>query len=431
MRISSVTMFEQSTASLNRQQSDFLKVSQQIASGRRVVNPSDDPQAAARAVRVDQSKAVTEQFADARVSVRNSLSQTESILNSVSDAITNAKTLLIQASSDTLSDADRQSVASDLRGVYETMIGQANATDGNGRYLFGGYEDSAPPFVKNADDSIEYRGDSNIREQRIDASRRMPVTENGDSIFNSVPSGAGYVAEAIKTDASGSPLESASARNDGSVAFRGPQIIDVNSPDYGDSFRLNFAEDGAGDPTVSVQRFGASGWEAYDPEGDGAMTDAPYLDGESLSFGGVELTLSGEPEAGDQVLIAPAGSEQREPNLFRTMEDAIRVLETPAETAAQKADLRNTLSTSMRDLDNGLDNVLTVRASAGARLNELDVVDSVGSNRMLNYEQTLSDLVDLDYVDAISEYSLRQVGLQAAQQAFVDVKGMSLFDYLR
>nr|WP_328732318.1 hypothetical protein [Halomonas azerica] len=75
--------------------------------------------------------------------MRNSLSQTESILNSVSDAVTSAKTLLVQASSDTLSDADRQSVASELRGVYETMIGQANATDGNGCYLFGGYAESA------------------------------------------------------------------------------------------------------------------------------------------------------------------------------------------------------------------------------------------------------------------------------------------------
>ncbi|BBI58853.1 hypothetical protein HSBAA_01590 [Vreelandella sulfidaeris] len=73
MRISTVTMFEQSTASMNRQQSDLMKVSQQIASGRRVVNPSDDPQAASRAVGVDQAKAVTEQYSDARVSARNSL----------------------------------------------------------------------------------------------------------------------------------------------------------------------------------------------------------------------------------------------------------------------------------------------------------------------------------------------------------------------
>ena len=56
MRVSTVTMYEQSTASINRQQNDFLKVGQQVASGRRVVNPSDDPQAASRAVGVDQKK---------------------------------------------------------------------------------------------------------------------------------------------------------------------------------------------------------------------------------------------------------------------------------------------------------------------------------------------------------------------------------------
>jgi flagellar hook-associated protein 3 FlgL len=38
--------------------------------------------------------------------------------------------------------------------------------------------------------------------------------------------------------------------------------------------------------------------------------------------------------------------------------------------------------------------------------------------------------VDLDYADAISEYSLRQGGLQASQKAFVDIKGMSLFDFM-
>ncbi|MCW4151236.1 flagellar hook-associated protein FlgL [Halomonas sp. 18H] len=431
MRISSVTMFDQSTASMNRQQSDFLKVSQQIASGRRVVNPSDDPQAASRAVGVDQAKAVTEQYADARTSARNSLAQTESILNSVSDAVTSAKTLLIQASSDTLSNVDRESIASELKGVYETMLGQANATDGNGRYLFGGYADSAPPFVKNADGNAEYKGDNNAREQRVDASRLMPVTENGESIFKSVPSSAGYVAESVKTDNAGDPLAGPGGRNNGSVTFGGPQVSDVNNDGYGDSYRIVFSENTT-DPNVEfnyrVERFDTANdeWDTGTPVSDGNYTG----EGQSISFGGLNITLNGEPEADDEILVAQAGSDQREPNLFRTMEEAIRVLENPVQDDADKADLRNTLNTSMRDLDNALDNVLTVRASAGARLNELDVIDAVGNNRSLNYEQTLSDLVDLDYNEAISEYSLRQVGLQASQKAFVDVKGMSLFDYL-
>ncbi|MGM0543544.1 MAG: flagellar hook-associated protein FlgL [Pseudomonadota bacterium] len=420
MRISSVTMFEQSTASMNRQQSDFLQVSQQIASGRRVVNPSDDPQAASRAVGVDQAKAVTEQYGDARTSARNSLAQTESVLNSVSDAITSAKTLLVQASSDTLSDVDRESVASELKGVYETMLGQANATDGNGRYLFGGYNDTNPPYVKQGDAAV-YQGDENAREQRVDASRLMPVTENGISIFQSVPSSAGYVAEADNA-------------NTGDVTFSGPQVTDVNDEGYGQDYRVRF-EDVGGDVAYQVERNENGTWIDEDPSG-GALPSADWAaavnadDALSLTFGGLSVDLKGTPEPGDEIVVAQAGSETREANLFRTMEEAIRVLEKPAGTAAEKADLPNTLKTSIRDLDNSLDNVLTVRASAGARLNELDVIDAVGSNRSLNYEQTLSDLVDLDYNEAISEYSLRQVGLQASQKAFVDIQGASLFDYL-
>ncbi|WP_386081513.1 flagellar hook-associated protein FlgL [Vreelandella sp. F11] len=421
MRISTVTMFEQSTASMNRQQSDLMRVSQQIASGRRVVNPSDDPQAASRAIGVDQAKAVTEQFSDSRVSARNSLSQTESIINSVSDAITSAKGLLIQASSDTLTNENRESIASELKGVYETLIGQANSTDGNGRYLFGGYKDSQPPFAKDGNGSVQYKGDSNVREQRVDATRLMPVADNGETIFKSVPSGAGYVVEA---------KQKSGDLNEGDVTFRGPQINSVNDANYGADFRITFTSDSE----FNVETFDGNDWVLADPA-DPTLTGVEYTgnqDGtaQQVSFGGVSVNLEGTPAADDSILVAQADGEQRKPDLFRTMEEAIRVLESPADNATKKAEMRNTLNTAMRDLDNSLDNVLTVRASAGARLNELDVIDAVGSNRMLNYDQTLSDLVDLDYAEAISEYSLRQIGMQAAQKAFVDIKGLSLFNYM-
>ncbi len=72
-------------------------------------------------------------------------------------------------------------------------------------------------------------------------------------------------------------------------------------------------------------------------------------------------------------------------------------------------------------------------ASVGSRLQELDVVDAVAGNRELNYTETLSNLIgDLsnpaNFAEVVSQYSLRQVSLQAAQKAFVDIKGMSLFD---
>lgn len=407
MRISTLTIFNQSVGSLNQQQAKFNDVSQQIASGRRVTSPSDDPQAAARAVGVSQSLAITEQYSDSRVSARNSLSQGESVLNSVSDAITSAKTLLVQASNGTLSDADRQSVASELSGIYETLLGQANATDGNGTYLFGGYSDSSAPFVKADGGEVEYVGDSQVRRQRIDASRLMEVSDSGQAIFRSVPSGAGHVV-------------TAAAGNAGGVTFSGPQVVDDEAVDTDQPYTITFAGDQASGFTYEVLN------------GDGDRVDdgaySPGEEGMRIAFDGLSMELDGQPVAGDSIAVNPA--DQGNTDLFTTLENAISVLESPAGTEAERAALGNTLSTSMRELDNSLDNVLTVRASMGARLNELDVVDGVAANRALNYEQTRSDLVDLDYATAISEYSLRQVGLQASQQTFANMKGMSLFQYI-
>lgn len=307
MRISTITVYEQSLNSLNRQQSEFLKSGLQIASGRKVVNPSDDPQAASLAIGVQNSKAVEEQYANARVSARNALSQEESVLGTTSEAITRARTLLVQARNGTLSDADRQSVGVELQGIYEALIGQANATDGNGHYLFGGYQDSKPPFeVDPVSKQVQYVGDNGSKSQQVDSTRLMPTVDNGQSIFKS-------------------------------------------------------------------------------------SADA---------------------------------------DLFASLEASIGVLSQPVLTAADKANLEASLATASTSLEKSFDNVLSVRASVGARLNELDVLDAVGDNRQLNYAQVLSDRLDLDYNKAISDYTLRQIGLQAAQKTFIDVQKMSLFNQI-
>ena len=400
MRISTVTMFEQSVQSLNQQQSDFMQVGRQIASGRRVVNPSDDPQAAAQAVGIANSIGVLEQYTDSRISARNSLAQEESVLASVSDALGSAKTLMVQAINGTLSDTDRFSVATELEAIFGTVLGQANAADGNGRYLFGGFGDDTPPFTDDGAGNIEYQGDGNTRQQRVDASRLIDVSDNGERIFQSIQPGSGFIAEA-------------NAGNTGEVTFKGPGVTDPSDPGFGLEYEIEFFVD-------------ASGTTTFEINGGAAV---PYTEGEVINFGGLSLELNGEAQNGDRIVVDRA--ENREPDVFATLKKALDVMQTPIETGADRAALENTLNTVMRELDNSLDNVLAVRASVGGRLNELDVIDGVAESRLLSYQTNLSGLMDLDYNEAIAEYSLRQVGLQAAQKSFVDVNGMSLFDYLR
>ncbi|MFP4076394.1 MAG: flagellar hook-associated protein FlgL [Halochromatium sp.] len=512
MRISTVTMFEQSMTSMNRQQSDFLRVGQQIATGRRVVTPADDPQDASRAVRVSQAQTVTQQNTDSRVSARNALSQTESVLSSSSDLIIRGKTLLVQAASEVLSDTDRQSIASELRGLYETLIGQANSTDGNNHYLFGGYQDEAPPFFRNTDDPgvarIDYRGDDQVREQRVDTARLIPITDNGKTLFQSVAGGTNYVGRAEKEDPGSIDLGTLQGyiRNEGTVTFSGPNRVDASNPNFGEALTLEFgqsvvdASDLIGDGDVTISEGELTGFASGpfanstdlvdalestveiesvdDVNGDGTelvvtfADDVPndftfelqsatssntatftnaiqvtalrtsddavllgpkdYKSGEELQFAGITIGLEGAPEIGDQIQLRPADDPAANQDLFKTFKDAIDVLELNREGFPDtRAHITNTINTAMREFDNSLDNILTQRASVGARLNELDLIDTVSSNRMLNFDQKMSDLVDLDYGEAVTEYSLRQVGLQASQRAFVDIQGMSLFEFMR
>nr|WP_225934517.1 flagellin [Cupriavidus sp. EM10] len=88
------------------------------------------------------------------------------------------------------------------------------------------------------------------------------------------------------------------------------------------------------------------------------------------------------------------------------------------------------IATGLRQNNNSLDNVLTVRASVGSRMNELDALDTIGSNRDLSNAKTLSDLTELDYASAITEYYQRQTALQGAQQSFMQIQQMNLFKFL-
>jgi flagellar hook-associated protein 3 FlgL len=63
-------------------------------------------------------------------------------------------------------------------------------------------------------------------------------------------------------------------------------------------------------------------------------------------------------------------------------------------------------------------------------MGEIDSLSSVNEDLSLQYQQTLSQLQDLDYAKAISDLTRKQTDLQAAQQSFVRMSQLSLFNYL-
>jgi flagellar hook-associated protein 3 FlgL len=205
MRISTNMIFDAGVGAINKQLASLLHVQQQIASGRRILTPADDPVAAARALEVQQAKDITSQYATNHVNARNALSLEEAQLTSVSDTFLRFKELVVQAGNPTLTQSNRQALATELRAHYDRLLGIANSTDGSGDHLFAGYKSADQPFSRTVSDlianggDIQYVGDDGQRRMQVSASRYIETSDAGSEIFMRIGDGAGGTQSMFRT----------------------------------------------------------------------------------------------------------------------------------------------------------------------------------------------------------------------------------------
>ncbi len=402
MRISTQSFYEQSNSAMGAQQSSLLRVQQQLGAGTKILAPSDDPLASTRALALSQSMALGAQYTATRAQATQTLSAEENALQSVTTVLQNVKGLIVQAGNGTMSDADRAFIATTLQSNLDQLQGLANTDDGNGQFLFTGFKSGSAPFVKQADGSILYAGDQGKRLMQVDVSRQMAGADDGRSIFQSVQSGAGYVS-------------SSAPGNTGSGVFGTTTVVNAADPNYGKEWVITFN---------SPTSYTADTVPPLSP----AAAPSVYSAGNPIALGGIQVAISGAPVAGDTFNVATAKNAGTD--VFGAISDAIKALNTTGGGADAQAKVLNALSTVNRKVTNAYDNVLTIRSSVGSRLNELDALTVTGDNRTLTEKTSLSDLQDLDYASAMSEFYQRQTALQASQQTFVRIQKISLFNYL-
>jgi flagellar hook-associated protein 3 FlgL len=307
-------IFDAGRNAIQRQNAELLHTQQQIATGRRILTPSEDPIAASRALEVTQSQSANEQFQVNIGSARDALTGLESNLGAAGDILTYVRTRVLGAGNASLTPFDHELIAADLEAQFTALLGVANSQDATGEYSFAGYQSSQPAFAGGAaapaagPAAVVFDGDAGARSIQVGASRSMVVAEPGSRVF---------------------------------------------------------------------------------------MVDATT--GESQVFGWIS--------------------------------DFIGELRKPSSDPTR--DIGAAVSTALGNMDTALDNVLTVRASVGARMAELDSLEEFSSGQGVQYADTLARLQDLDYVEAISRLTQQQTVLEAAQQSYVRVTGLSLFNYLR
>ncbi|MCW8450600.1 flagellar hook-associated protein FlgL [Legionella quinlivanii] len=411
MRISTNQIYRRGLDNILEQQLQVSKYQGQLSSGKKVQSPSDDPIAAAKISLMKRRIAATEQLQKNKEGAQAAVSLEEQVLGNTVNVVQRIRELQVQAGNSALSEADRLSIAGEAQTLLNQLLDLSNSQDSNGYYMFSGGLTGIQSFSKNSSGQYVYNGDDTQRFQNVTDSMGVALNDAGSDVFMRIRNGNGYFA-----------INQTGTTNTGTGVVSSGGIVN-STPYVPDNYTLQFSLNSSNQLVYMVS--GATVGNVIPPSGN--PDDAPlYSDGESISFNGIQFKVSGAPNSGDDFLITPARNE----SIFSTVERMINNLKQPVTTPANKAAIETENNQILEQLDSSLDNLLAFQAQTGTRLNQLGIVEKLNDDLLLVSHTTLDGLENADLNETAVNLNLQLIFLQAAQQSFARIQGLTVFNYL-
>ena len=400
-RISSVEQFRQGIDNILSQQAQLNETQLQLSTGKRVNRPSDDPSASTQLLKLSTLKSKTEQYNRNIESARNQLQLQESVLSSVSNVLQRVRELTVQANNATQSNENRAAIADEIYNRIDELLQYANTKDPNGEYIFSGFNARSQAFVERGQGYI-YQGDQGERMLQISEDLQIATRSNGTDVFAGAKTGDGRFT--LVTNAA----------NQGNALVKMTSVTDATLDDYALTFA---AGANPGDPlTYQIVNSAAA-----------VVATGDYESGTSIFFGGVTLQIEGQPEAGDAYQV----NESTKQDIFTTLKELADELDAPNGSSADYAKEVNNLGMALESIDQAMSMNQTLRTRVGNSLQVIDQRQDSNLDNLIRIETQTSEIEDLDFAQAVSELNLQTVALQAAQQSYIKVQGLSLFNFLR
>ena len=410
MRISTSQFYNQNIQTMDNEQSQLATYYQQLSSGTALTTPADNPLAAAQAVQLTMVSASYSQYTTNQNAALTSLQLEDKTLSSVTGTMQAISSQVVRAGDGSLNDSDRASIAKALQGYRDQLLTLANTSDGAGNYVFSGFQATTQPFTNATGGGVNYHGDDGIREAQVADTRQVATNDSGSSVFLSVPS--------VGT----TPVSAGNAANTGTGTIGRASITNPVVTTNGHSYSIAFGGTAAA-PTYTVTD------NTVVPPTTTAAT--AYNANTPIPLGaGMQVAITGAPNPGDTFSVTPSTAPQNS-SMFSTLDSIIAALQQPvSNNPAAQATFSNAMTTGLSAFQNSLTNVTVVQASVGGREQELQALQTTTQTNSLQAQSELSNLTGVDMVSAISNFELTQNALQAAQQSFVKIQGMSLFQYI-
>jgi flagellar hook-associated protein 3 FlgL len=401
LRVSTFTLFRNGEQTIIDSQRAMMKVQAQVASGKRLQSPADDPIGAADATSARASLAQFDQFAENQGHARYLLNLAESSLAQFVEGTRTVKDKLIAAGNAAYGNDERKMLAGELRGILAQMVGLANSADGAGGFLFAGSREASAPFAQSGT-TVSFGGDTTLQKLEVAKNHFQQVKFSGDALFLKMRPGNGTFTTA------------AAGANTGTGSIDAGAVIDATQL-TGSSYAINFAV-AAGVTTYQVVRASDSA----------VVASGNYTAPQQIDFDGMRVSIDGAPANADRFDVAPAGYR----SVFDTVAAAINTLEAGVITPQDQANYRTALAGLLESVDGALDHLVLNRSTIGSALAELDSYELLNGDRQLEYQTRLSQIEDLDIAAGISELTRRQTTYEAAVRSYSTISKLSLFDFI-
>jgi flagellar hook-associated protein 3 FlgL len=392
------------------QQTQVSQTQQQISLGKRILTPSDDPAGSVQVLNLNQSISRIEQFQSNIEYAKNRLSLSDGTLQGVTNSLQRVRELAVQGFNSTNSATDKESIAQEMFQRLDEILALANTKDANGDYLYAGFKAQTEAFTGSAaSGQFAYQGDQGQRLIQIGENRTIADNNAGAEIFFNLQDKNGNAEDMFST-----LYELATDLANNKPAAEEITLTMGNLPADGETVTINgvtyeFDSDTTITPGNTLVTIGA--------DTDETTSNLSSVINNEQGLGNTDVTSS----VIGSTLTLVSDKQGADTLSFTDGTGGDLSITTPASIP---------LYDRLDQIDTAIGRVLDVRAQIGARLNVIESQDGINQDFLLNIKQTKSQVEDLDMAEAISRFNLQVVSLQAAQQAFVRVQNLSLFNQL-
>ena len=171
---------------MSDQKGKVAEMQTKLASGKQIVQTSDDPDKAGLIQRLNTAYNRQETYESTLNSVEDRLSAEESSLMATDNILQRVRELAVQASSDTTSADDRAIISTEINALKDSLLALANTRDVNGNYVFSGSAVRTVPFAADAEGNMRYQGDNSYVAVDVSEQRRLIMNRPGNEVFDGV-----------------------------------------------------------------------------------------------------------------------------------------------------------------------------------------------------------------------------------------------------